>query len=99
MYDAKYIFGLRISIHHCLYSPAGSGVGERNPLTHANYSPGVGDPNVDFRYNIVWKWGRNNGSGGKSGINLDGEEYAGTNLITAMTVIMRMEVRHTLQVT
>jgi hypothetical protein len=54
-----------ISVHHTLFSPATPGqVGER--------CPNISDPNLgsaanylmaDFRNNLVWKWGRNGGTG------------------------------------
>jgi hypothetical protein len=57
------ITGKSVSVHHNLFSPStANGVGERNPFVHANYSP-VGAPNADIRNNLVWKWGRNDGSG------------------------------------
>lgn len=52
-----------VSVHHNLfYSATPNGVGERNSLTHANYSP-IGNPNMDFRNNVVLNWGRSNGTG------------------------------------
>lgn len=53
-----------ISIYRNLfYSITPGGVGERNPLVHSvNGSPGS-DLMCDFRNNLVYKWGRNNGTG------------------------------------
>src|SRR5258705_1834845 len=63
------VTGQNVSIHHNLYIPASTGdVGERCPLVHCNYSP-VGSPNADIRYNIIWKFGRDNGTG--SGFGFD----------------------------
>lgn len=63
------ITGQNVSLHHNLFVPAAQGdVGERCPLVHCNYSP-VGSPNADIRYNTVWKFGRDNGSG--SGFAID----------------------------
>lgn len=57
------ITGQNVTLHHNLYVPYSVGdVGERNPLVHCNYSP-VGAPNADIRNNIVWKFGRSNGTG------------------------------------
>ena len=57
------VTGQSVSVHHNLFSPSTAGeVGERCPLVHSNYSP-VGNPNVDFRNNLVWKWGRSGGTG------------------------------------
>lgn len=57
------ITGRNVSLHHNLISPATPNeVGERGPLVHCNYST-VGSPNADIRNNLVWKWGRNGGSG------------------------------------
>lgn len=49
--------GNKLSIHHCLYAPQGTGVAERCPYAHSNYSP-VGSPNLDFRNNLIYNWGR-----------------------------------------
>lgn len=48
-----------VSIHHNLFaSTTASGEGaERNPYVHANYSP-TGNPNVDFRNNLIYNYGR-----------------------------------------
>lgn len=63
------ITGQSISSHHNLFIPATvGGVGERDPLVHCNYSP-VGSPNADIRYNTIWKFGRDNGTG--SGFAID----------------------------
>lgn len=57
------VTGQNVSVHHNLFSPSTAGeVGERCPLVHSNYSP-VGNPNVDFRNNVVWNWGRSGGTG------------------------------------
>ncbi len=57
------ITATNVSVHHNLFSPASANTpGERCPLVHCNYSP-VGNPNADIRNNIVWKYGRNNGTG------------------------------------
>ena len=64
------VTGQSVSIHHNLYVPASSGnVGERCPLVHCNYSP-VGSPNADIRNNIIWKFGRDNGTGSGFGIDV-----------------------------
>ncbi|MBC7946775.1 MAG: T9SS type A sorting domain-containing protein [Chitinophagaceae bacterium] len=60
---AMLVTATNVSVHHNLISPATPGeVGERCPLVHCNYSP-VGNPNIDFRNNVVWNWGRANGTG------------------------------------
>jgi hypothetical protein len=52
-----------VSVHHNLYTPASPNLeGERCPIVHANYAP-VGSPNADIRNNIIWKFGRNSGTG------------------------------------
>lgn len=57
------ITATNVSAHHNLFSPAkASTPGERAPLVHSNYSP-VGNPNADIRWNIIWKFGRDNGTG------------------------------------
>lgn len=57
------ITGTNVSVHHNLFSPATSGeVGERCAFVHCNYSP-VGNPNADIRNNLIWKYGRSNGTG------------------------------------
>lgn len=57
------ITATNVTAHHNLFSPAKAGTpGERCPLVHCNYSP-VGNPNADIRNNIIWKFGRDNGSG------------------------------------
>jgi hypothetical protein len=57
------ITATNITAHHNLFSPARSGTpGERCPLVHCNYSP-VGNPNADIRNNVIWKFGRDNGTG------------------------------------
>jgi len=45
------------------------GVGERCPLVHCNYSP-VGSPNADLRNNVIWRFGRDNGTGSGFGIDV-----------------------------
>jgi hypothetical protein len=67
---AMLITGQNVSIHHNLFSPATiNGVGERCPLVHCNYSP-AGNPNADIRNNLVWKFGRSNGTGSGFGIDV-----------------------------
>lgn len=45
-----------VSVHHNLFVSTGNGgKGERNPLAHSNYTP-VGNPNLDFVNNTVYKW-------------------------------------------
>jgi ribosomal protein L14 len=53
-----------ISIHHNLFaSITNGGVGERNPLIHTvNQSPGT-NMMADVRNNLIWRWGRSNGTG------------------------------------
>jgi len=54
-----------VSVHHCLFSPNTSnsgGVGERLPLVHSSYTL-PGSPCADIRNNVMWKWGRSNGTG------------------------------------
>lgn len=73
------ITGQSVSFHHNLFAPATlGGVGERCPLIHCNYSP-VGNPNADVRYNLVWRYGRDNGSG--SGFGIDSAYGAATNAV------------------
>jgi hypothetical protein len=65
-----------ISIHHNLFNSRGSaGVGERNPLIHCRDNIFIPDMMVDFRCNIVWNWGENDGTGYGYGSALD---YGGT---------------------
>jgi hypothetical protein len=67
---AMLITGRSTSVHHNLITPSTSGeVGERCPLIHCNYST-VGAPNADFRNNLVWKWGRNAGTGSGYGTSV-----------------------------
>lgn len=57
------------SVHHNLFYPKSPnpGSGEREPLVHRNY--GVpSTPDADVRNNIMWKWGRSNGTGSGFGI-------------------------------
>ncbi|HET6996033.1 MAG TPA: PKD domain-containing protein [Chitinophagaceae bacterium] len=64
------ITGQSVSMHHNLIVPATvGGVGERCPLVHCNYSP-VGSPNADIRNNLIWKFGRDNGTGSGFGIDV-----------------------------
>jgi chitodextrinase len=73
------VTGQNVTLHHNFYFPAATGdVGERCPLVHCNYSP-VGAPNADFRNNLVWKWGRSNGTG--SGYGTDIAYSATANVI------------------
>lgn len=58
------VTGQSVSIHHNLYVPNFIGdikgtvpVAERVPYIHSNYSP-VGNPNCDFRNNVIYNWGR-----------------------------------------
>jgi hypothetical protein len=67
------------TFHHNLILPLTlGGVGERAPLVHASYSP-VGNPNCDFRNNVDYKWGRNNGTG--SGYAVDVAYKATANVV------------------
>jgi hypothetical protein len=57
------ITATNVSAHHNLYSPSTAGeVGERCPFIHSNYTA-PGNPCADIRNNIVWRYGRNGGSG------------------------------------
>ena len=57
------ITATNVSVHHNLFSPATNGeVGERCPLVHSNYTA-PGNPCADIRNNLVWRFGRSNGSG------------------------------------
>lgn len=52
-----------VTIHHNFFSPRNASTpGERAPLVHANYVAS-GNPNADIRNNIIWKFGRDNGTG------------------------------------
>lgn len=62
------ITGQSVTSHHNLYVPSGV-VGERCPLVHCNYSP-VGSPNADIVNNVVWRFGRNNGTGSGYGTDI-----------------------------
>ena len=65
-----------ISIHHNLFnSRSSAGVGERNPLVHCFDNINTTDMMVDFRCNIIWNWGANDGTGYGYGSALD---YGGT---------------------
>lgn len=69
-----------VSVHHNLfYSTSASGEGaERNPFIHANYSP-VGNPNCDFRNNLIYNWGRyGTGFGYKATVNVVKNYYSGS---------------------
>src|SRR5205085_10877182 len=73
------VTGQNVSLHHNLYVPATvGGVGERCPLVHCNYSP-VGSPNADIRNNLIWKFGRDNGTG--SGFAIDVAYSAAGNAV------------------
>jgi len=66
-----------ISIHHNLFSSAGTGAGERNPFVHnaINYKANiVSYLMADFTNNIVWGWGNSNGGWGYG----SGVDYGGT---------------------
>jgi hypothetical protein len=69
------------SIHHNLYtSQQAEGVGERNPLVHdSRDGEGVdataGFTYTDFRNNLVWGWGRDDGASYGYG---SGADYGGT---------------------
>lgn len=53
----------KVTVHHNLFSPATANrPGERCPFVHANYSI-VGSPNADIRNNLIWKYGRDGGTG------------------------------------
>ena len=69
-----------ISIHHNLFnSRSSAGVGERNPFIHCLDNINTPDMMVDFRCNIIWNWGANDGTGYGYGSGLD---YGGTgNLV------------------
>src|SRR5258706_1616483 len=57
------ITATNVTVHHNLVPPAASNTpGERCPLVHCNYSP-VGNPNADIVNNVIWKFGRDNGTG------------------------------------
>ena len=65
-----------ISIHHNLFiSRSPAGVGERNPCIHCSDNINTTNMMVDFRYNIVWNWGANGGTGYGYGSAID---YGGT---------------------
>lgn len=73
------VTGNNASIHHNFYYPATVGCpGERAPLVHDNYTPGA--VFADFRNNIVYKWGRNNGTG--SGYGTDVAYTATANVVS-----------------
>jgi len=66
-----------VSIHHNLFSSAGTGAGERNPFVHnaVDYKPNiVSYLMADFTNNIVWGWGNSNGGWGYG----SGVDYGGT---------------------
>lgn len=74
------VTGQNVSVHHNVFStPAGTNSGEgaeRNPFVHANYSP-VGAPNIDFRNNVIYNWGRyGTGIGYKATGNFTNNYYA-----------------------
>jgi hypothetical protein len=54
---AMLITAKEVSVIGCVFAHVGSAKAERSPMVHANYSP-VGNPNVDFVNNLVWKHGR-----------------------------------------
>lgn len=73
------ITGQNVTFHHNLFAPATvGGVGERCPLTHSNYSP-VGSPNADVRNNLIWRYGRDDGTG--SGFGIDSAYGAASNAV------------------
>jgi pectate lyase len=56
-----------VSVHHNLFSSAGNGAGERNPLVHnaTDYKPNVVSYLMaDFTNNVVWNWGHSDGGFG-----------------------------------
>ena len=64
-----------LSVHHNLFAPSTvGGVGERCPFVHSNGTPTRTDLMIDFRNNIVNKWGRSNGTGSgyASGVDYGG---------------------------
>ena len=69
-----------ISIHHNLFNSRNTaGVGERNPLIHCLDNLTIADMMVDFRCNVVWNWGANDGTAYGYGSAVD---YGGTaNLV------------------
>lgn len=68
-----------VTAHHNLFAPATQGgVGERAPLVHSSYTP-PGSPSADVRNNLVWKFGRDNGTG--SGFGIDSAYGATTNAV------------------
>lgn len=65
-----------ISIHHNLFnSRNATGIGERNPLIHCVDNILTNNLMVDFRCNVIWNWGANDGAGWGYGSALD---YGGT---------------------
>jgi hypothetical protein len=55
-----------ISVHHNLFSSTSTGnVGERNPMINwiDGATPSASEIICDFRNNLVWKWGRDGGTG------------------------------------
>lgn len=68
-----------ISVHHnVFYSITPGSVGERSPLVHSVNNQNRTDLMVDFRNNVVYKWGRNNGTGSGYGSNVS---YGGTAML------------------
>ena len=64
-----------LTVHHNLFSVATvGGVGERVPFVHSNGTPTRTDLMIDFRNNLVYKWGRDNGTGSgyASGVDYGG---------------------------
>lgn len=75
-----YIPTKNITVHHNLFCAITSGgVGERIPFIRANEnSTSYADMIVEFKNNLVWRWGRN--AGGGSGY-ASGFDFAGTGQI------------------
>lgn len=70
-----------ISVHHNIfYTSTPGSVGERCPLVHSSDMLNRTDLMVDFRNNIVYKWGRNNGAGSGYGTDC---AYGGTAMIVS----------------
>lgn len=61
------ITGYDVSVHHNLFAPATPDQpGERCPFVHSAYS-NFDSATADIRNNIVWRFGRDNGTGGGYG--------------------------------
>lgn len=75
-----YVPTKNLSVHHNLFCAiTAGGVGERIPFIRANEnSAAYADMIVEFKNNLIWRWGRSNGTGSGYATGFD---FAGTGMI------------------